>query len=146
MGEEGVVALAPLAATRMELLLRGDSSSPMSVGLEAARWPVSFKMPDVKAYEGNTDPIEFLWAYETSIDLAGGDDTTKVMNITLAVIGMVLTWFFNIPPRSIYVSKQLRDQICNNFKGNYTEPKDVGNLFIIKLHWVSPCVSSSSGS
>ena len=83
-------------------LLRGDPSSPLSVGLEMARWPATFKMPEVVPFEGRTDPAEFLRVYETAVEAAGGDDTTKAKGITLALRGVALTWFFTIPPRSIY--------------------------------------------
>ena len=43
--------------------LRGDPNSPLSVGLEAARWPQGFKMPEVTPFAGCTDPSEFLRVY-----------------------------------------------------------------------------------
>lgn len=70
--------------------------------------------------------------YETAIEADEGDDTTKAKSVTLALKGVTLTWFFTIPPRSIYAWEQLRDLIRNNFQGNYTEPKDAGHLFAVK--------------
>lgn len=70
--------------------------------------------------------------YETAIEADEGDDTTKAKSVTLALKGVTLTWFFTIPPRSIYAWEQLRDLIRNNFQGNYTEPKNAGRLFAIK--------------
>ena len=113
-------------------LLRGDPNSPLSPGLEAARWPSGFKMPEVTTFEGCTDPSEFLRVYETAVEAAGGDDTTKAKSITLVLKGVALTWFFTIPPRSIYAWEQLRDLVRNNFQGNYVEPKDAGHLFAVK--------------
>ena len=89
-------------------------------------------MPEVTPFAGCTDPSEFLRVYETAVEAAGGDDTTKAKSVTLALKGVALTWFFTIPPRSIYAWEQLRDLIRNNFQGNYTEPKDAGHLFAIK--------------
>ena len=91
-----------LASEPSSPLLRGDPNSPLSVGLETARWPQGFKMPEVTSFQGCTDPSEFLRVYETVVEAAGGDDTTKAKSITLALKGVVLTWFFTIPPRSIY--------------------------------------------
>lgn len=54
-------------------------------------------MPEVKPFEGSTDPSEFLWEYETVIEAVGGDDTTKEKSITLALANVALTWFFTIP-------------------------------------------------
>ena len=113
-------------------ILRGDPSSPLSLGLDTARWPARFKMPDVTPFEGCTDPSEFLRVYETAVEAAGGDDTTKAKSITLALKGVALTWFFTIPPRSIYAWEQLRDLLRNNFQGNYIEPKGPGDLFALK--------------
>lgn len=113
-------------------MLRGDLNSPLSVGLKTAWWPMGFRMPDIKAYKGNTDPTVLLWVYETTIEFAEGDDTTKATSITLALAGAVLTLFFTIPSWSIYVWKQLRDQIYNNFQGKYAEPKDAECVFAIK--------------
>ena len=90
------------ATTPPVLLLRGDPNSPINVGLEAARWPPGFKMPDVRPFEGCTDPSEFLRVYETNIEAPRGNDTTKERSITLVLRGVALTWFFTIPPRSIY--------------------------------------------
>ena len=89
-------------------------------------------MPKVTLFEGCTDPSEFLRVYETAIEAAGGDDTTKAKSITLALKGVALTWFFTIPPRSVYAWEQLRDMLRNNFQGNYTEPKGPGDLFAVK--------------
>lgn len=53
-----------------------------------------------------------------------GDDTTNAKSIPLVLKGVALTWFFTIPPRSIYAWGQLRDLVCNKFEGNNAEPKD----------------------
>ena len=71
--------------------LRGDPNSPLSVGLEASRWPQGFKMPEVTPFAGCTDPSEFLRVYETAVEAAGGDDTTKAKSVTLALKGVALT-------------------------------------------------------
>ena len=67
--------LWPLPTTRVEAapsapatvppapLLWGDPNSPLSVGLEMARWPQGFKMPEVTPFEGCMDPSEFLRVY-----------------------------------------------------------------------------------
>lgn len=89
-------------------------------------------MPEVPPFEGRTDPSEFLRVYETAIEAAGGDDTTKAKSISLALKGVALTWFFNIPSRSVYAWEQLRDLVRNNFQGNYAEPKDAWHLFAVK--------------
>lgn len=68
---------APLAAAWPKPVLRGDLSSPLSAGLEASWWPADFTMPDIKTYEGDTDPTKFLEVYETTIEATWGDDTTK---------------------------------------------------------------------
>ena len=113
-------------------VLRGDPNSPLSVGLETTHWPSNFKMPEVTPFEGRTDTSEFLRVYETAVEAAGGDDTTKAKSITLALKAVALTWFFTIPPRSVYAWEQLRDLLRNNFQGNYAEPKDAGHLFAVK--------------
>ena len=57
--------------------------------------------------------------YETAVEAAGGDDTTKAKSVTLAL-------------RGVYAWEQLRDLLRNNFQGNYTEPKGPGHLFAVK--------------
>lgn len=84
------------SSTTRTTTLRGPNSL-LSTGLEAACWPSSFKMPNIRPYEGSIDPSEFLQVYETAIEAAEGDDTTKAKSFTLALSGMVLTWFFTIP-------------------------------------------------
>ena len=98
------VEVAPPAPTNKPpaALLRGDPNSPLSVGLETVRWPKRFKMPEVTPFQGCNDPSEFLRVYETAVEAAGGDDTTKAKSVTLALRGVALTWFFTITPRSIY--------------------------------------------
>ena len=129
-GREGLAPPAPPIAP-LGPLLRGDPHSPLSAGLGVARWPLGFKMPDVRPFEGCTDPLEFLRVYETAIEVAGGDDTIKAKSIALALRGMALTWFFTIPPCSIYAWEQLRDLVRNKFQRNYAEPKDVVHPFVI---------------
>lgn len=86
----------PIVATPTPLL-RGDPNSLLSTGLDTARWPSSFKTPNVTPFKGCTDPLEFLWVYEMDIEATRGDDTTKAKSITLVLRGVALTWFFTIP-------------------------------------------------
>lgn len=81
---------------------------------------------------GDSEPMEFLRVYETTIEAAGGDDTTKAKNITLALTGVALTRFFALSLRSIYAWEQLWGQLHNNFQGNYTEPKDERHMFTMR--------------
>lgn len=74
--------VAPLAP-----FLWGDRNSPLSMGLDTARWPPGFKMLDITPFEGCMDPSEFLQVYEMDTEAFRGDDTTKAKSITLALRG-----------------------------------------------------------
>lgn len=49
-----------------------------------------------------TNPSEFLSTYESVIEAAHGDENTKGKVIHLALDGIARSWYFNLPPSSIY--------------------------------------------
>ncbi|XP_066163720.1 uncharacterized protein [Oryza sativa Japonica Group] len=110
----------------------GEKGLPLSGGIKTRPIPPQFKFPPVPRYSGETDPKEFLSIYESAIEAAHGDETTKAKVIHLALDGIGRSWYFNLPANSIYSWEQLRDVFFLNFRGTYEEPKTQQHLLGIR--------------
>lgn len=86
-----------------------DTKSPLSQNLQMAPWPLSFKLSNITKYKGDTDPNEYLRVYETAVEAAGGDDTTKAKILQTMLEGVALSWYTTILPMSIYSWEHTRD-------------------------------------
>lgn len=94
--------------------------------------PSQFKYSPVTRYSGETNPSKFLSIYESAIEAVHGDETTMSKVIHLALDGIAWSWYFNMPPSSIYLWEQLRNVSIMNFRGTYKEPKTKPDLFGIR--------------
>lgn len=86
-----------------------DTKSPLIQNLQMAPWPLSFKLSNITKYKGDTDPNEYLRVYETAVEAAGGDDTTKAKILQTMLEGVALSWYTTILPMSIYSWEHMRD-------------------------------------
>jgi hypothetical protein len=97
-----------------------------------APWPIHFKLSNITKYKGDTDPNEYLRVYETAVEAAGGDDTTKAKILPTMLEGVALSWYTTIPPMTIYSWEHMRDTFRAGFIGVYEEPKEADNLYAMK--------------
>ena len=104
----------------------------MSEGLQLAPWPRSYKAITPLKFDGISDPRQFIMSYEAAVTSAGGDDTTLAKTFIVALEGAALDWFTELPPRSIYSSEKLRDELLENYKGFKTKQSTADDLWACK--------------
>jgi hypothetical protein len=102
--------------------------SPLSVELESAPWPRRFNANTLPQYDGDYDPKEFLMKFKAAVESNGGDPTTKVKALVLALKGEVQYWYANIPKGHITSWFQLRNKLLSSFKGMQVEELDSNDL------------------
>ncbi|BAH91670.1 Os02g0455725 [Oryza sativa Japonica Group] len=71
----------------------GEKGLPLSGGIKTRPIPPQFKFPPVPRYSGETDPKEFLSIYESAIEAAHGDETTKAKPQTLEHLLRIIDGF-----------------------------------------------------
>ena len=59
----------------------------MAPALRQVRWPDKFKLAAPPRYNGTTDPLAFLLAYEEAILEAGDDDRVMANWLPMALTG-----------------------------------------------------------
>ena len=71
-------------------------------------------------YDGKTPPHQWLQIYSQAIDVAGGNDTTKVAYFPLALESAPLLWQDSLPEGVIDSWATLRRLFVDNFQGVMT--------------------------
>lgn len=88
----------------------------MSEGLQKSTFPPQFRMVPVPKFKGDFDPRQFLMTYEAIVTSAGRDDITLAKAFACALKGPALTWYFNLPTKSIYSCENVRDKVISSFR------------------------------
>ena len=64
-------------------------------------YPDNFKLDGFTKYDGKTPPQQWFRIYSQAIEVAGGDNITKVVYFPMALESPQLTWFESLQPNSI---------------------------------------------
>ena len=81
----------------------------MAPTLRQVQWPHKFKPEMPLRYNGATDPLAFLLAYEEAALKAGGDDRTMASWFPMALTGVPRMWLLHLPTASVTSWEELRD-------------------------------------
>jgi hypothetical protein len=85
--------------------------SPLSIELESAPLPHCINANTLPQYDGDYDPKEFIMKFEVAVESNGGDATTKVKALVMALKGEVQYWYANILKGHITTWFQLRNKL-----------------------------------
>ena len=66
-----------------------DTSSPLSINLQLAQWPLGYKLNMIPTFDGQSDPRQFLMSFEAIVISGGGDETTLAKSLVMASTTMV---------------------------------------------------------
>ena len=83
------------------MFLNIDESSPVSIGLQTAPWPATYKTVTLPKFNGQTDPQQFIMSYEAAVASTGGDDVVLAKSFIIACEGAALNWYSLLPPHSV---------------------------------------------
>jgi hypothetical protein len=64
-----------------------DTSSPLSINLQLAQWPLGYKFNMIPTFDGQYDPRQFLMSFKAAVISGGGDETTLVKSLVMVVKG-----------------------------------------------------------
>ena len=73
----------------------------MAPALRQVQWPHKFKAEMPPCYNGATDPLVFLLAYEEAVLKARGDDKVMANWLPMALTGVPRMWLLHLPTASM---------------------------------------------
>ncbi|XP_031252552.1 uncharacterized protein LOC116110476 [Pistacia vera] len=113
--------------------------SPFSPTVLAALLPSRFRMPDMRAFNGNSDPQDHLYDFNNLMDLHQVSDLAKCRCLAVTLIAHAKRWFRLLPAGSemgetlqSYIDRFIREL----YKVAHTPEKSVRTLIIagVRLH------------
>ena len=88
-----------------ELVYRTDS--PFTAPVTSFPLPPKFRMLQIEAYEGSSDPLDHLESFKTLMHLQGVADDIMCRAFLAILKGPMRVWFSRLMPNSISTFKEL---------------------------------------
>ena len=123
--------LEKLAARNSEAA-QSTSTSPFNVEIQQAPLPVGFRMPTMAAYEGKTDPLDHLDAFNDQMDLLHATLLARYRCFTVTLSCTAKKWIRQIKPETITSRGQLSAIFMRQFQGAHKYATPLSRLASIK--------------
>ena len=94
--------------------------------------PVKFRMPQVEAFDGVRDPVDYLNTYKNQMELHGYQDPVRCKDFAITLKGPTLAWFNRLPPSSISSFRELSIMFVSHFIGARKYRKPSYHMLTIK--------------
>ncbi|KAK2999841.1 hypothetical protein RJ639_023777 [Escallonia herrerae] len=107
---------------------RDDSGYPLSKGIEKAKLPPNFRMPQCDLYDGSGDPGEHVYQFQTNMLLLQVSDAVMCRAFPTTLRKAAHAWFKSLRPRSIHSFAQLSDLFQKHFVSSRTRRKNSASL------------------
>ncbi|XP_061341317.1 uncharacterized protein LOC133287676 [Gastrolobium bilobum] len=108
---------------------QGPSGTSLSWRLRAEPIPSWFKQPtDMKAYDGSSDPKEFVTVFRATMSLCGESDSLLCRTFPVFLRKQALEWFTGLPVNSIDSWADLSHRFIQQFAHCGPQPKTTQNL------------------
>ncbi|KAK3032369.1 hypothetical protein RJ639_037087 [Escallonia herrerae] len=107
---------------------REDSGYLMSKAIEKAKLPPNFRMPQCDLYDGNGDPGEHVYQFQTNMLLLQVFDAVMCRAFPTTLRKAAHAWFKSLQPRSIHSFSQLSDIFQKHFVSSRTRRKNSASL------------------
>ena len=95
--------------------------------------PRKFSLPNLKPYDGTTDPTDHIASYKQRMFTAAIPrdlrDACMCKSFGSSLIGLALQWFTNLPNNSISSFAQLTDTFVEQFASSKKLEKLSGDLY-----------------
>jgi hypothetical protein len=92
-----------------------DDASSLAAELQAIPWPPSYKPPQLRMYDGHSDPKQFLMSYEATISSYGGNADVMAKSFVMTVKNVAQTWYSSLRPGTITSWQKLKDMLVTSF-------------------------------
>ena len=109
-----------------------QTESPLTAGVLHFPLPTKFRMPQIKDFDGNKDPIHHLNTYKNQMELHGYQDPMRCRAFAITLKGSALAWFNRLPPSSISSLKELSIAFVSHFIRARTYWKPSYHLLTVK--------------
>ncbi|KAK3008616.1 hypothetical protein RJ639_014358 [Escallonia herrerae] len=107
---------------------RDDSGYPLSKGIEKAKLPPNFRMPQCDLYDGSGDPGKHVYQFQTNMLLLQVSDAVMCRAFPTTLRKAAHAWFKSLRPRSIHSFAQLSDLFQKHFVSSRTRRKNSASL------------------
>jgi hypothetical protein len=108
------------------------SVSPFTDGVTSFRLPEKFKVPDIKTYTGQEEPVEHLDNYRAHFELQGTPDEVACRAFPLTLSGNARDWYRTLPPKSIQNFDEFGKMFLTQFMAGIVRRKPAGTLMSIQ--------------
>ena len=108
------------------------SKTPFTKRVLGAEFPKKFIPPTIPAYNGTSNPSQFLYKYDWNMSGARATDEVKCRYFPVYLEGVALTWFTKLPVNSIDQFSDLTRKFQNQFRLHASKPKDIMSLFCLE--------------
>jgi len=96
------------------------------------RLPEKFKVPDIKTYTGQEDPVEHLDNYCAHLELQGTPDEVACRAFPLTLSGNARDWYRRLPPKSIQNFDEFGKMFVTQFMAGIVRRKPASTLMSIQ--------------
>ncbi|XP_058202888.1 uncharacterized protein LOC131317346 [Rhododendron vialii] len=94
--------------------------------------PRKFKMPQLEAFNGSTDPVDHLETYKSLMHLQTVRDEVMCRTFPVTLKGSARAWFNKLPPGSIHSFKELSTSFVSYFIARQCYGKPATHLLTVK--------------
>jgi hypothetical protein len=108
------------------------SASPFADRVASFRLPEKFKVPDIKTYTGQEDPVEHLDNYCAHLELQGTPDEVACRAFPLTLSGNARDWYRRLPPKSIQNFDEFGKMFITQFMAGIVRRKPASTLMSIQ--------------
>ena len=109
-----------------------QTESPFTVEVLHFPLPGKFRMPQIEAFDGTKDPVDYLNTYKNQMELHGYQDPIRCRAFAITLKGPALAWFNRLPPSSVSSFRELSIAFVSHFIGARTYRKPSYHLLSIK--------------
>jgi hypothetical protein len=109
-----------------------DPESPLSIGMQAAPWPLMFKLVSLPKYNGFRNSRQLLMRYESAVNSAGGDDVALAKSFIIACEGLVLNWYSLLQSNSFCNWVDLKTKFMQEFQMFHDTTAESSDLYNCK--------------
>ena len=109
-----------------------DAEPPLSAEILAEEFPEDFKMPTLKQFDGEGNPVSHLTSFQTWMSIRRASSSIKCQAFLLTLTDTAYDWFQSLKPGSISSYEQLKEEFLARFAIARTRKKDVSYLWTVK--------------
>jgi hypothetical protein len=105
---------------------------PLSAKILGAPFPENFKPPHLSIFDGKSDPMEHVTAFNTRVAVVGAPDSLKCKLLADTFSDAALRWYMNLPRFSILSYPDMTRKLIQQFSASRHHKVPVTSLFNVR--------------